>query len=87
MSEYNILRKRRFKSRKKASIPREGKGAARQQGSSGKAAVKARSRVNYENKSLTLPLGPHIVVYVQSFTIGGKNKRRMASRGYKVQKR
>ena len=69
-----FFEKRRLKTREKASIPREGKGAARRQGSSGKAAVKARSRVNYENKSLTLPLGPHIVVYVHSFDIGGETK-------------
>ena len=69
-----FFEKRRLKTREKASVPREGKRAAKQQGSSGKAAAKARSRVNYENKSLTLPLGPHIVVYVHSFAIGGETK-------------
>ena len=46
--------KRRLKSREKASVPRERKRAAKLQGSSRKAAAKARSRVNYENKSLTM---------------------------------
>ena len=52
-----FFEKRRLKAREKASVPREGKRAAKQQGSSGKAAAKTRSRVSYENKSLTESIG------------------------------